>query len=88
MTRRRAPWRIVWLSYPCPTCNAAPGEPCLTTGGNEYRDCHADRTRHGQRCPRCGTVVSWDDAPGTLCARCSLLRTLETERATKHRRRT
>jgi len=55
---RKATWRLVFLSYPCPACGAAPGQVCITTGGRPYAECHADRTRHADRCPKCGTVVS------------------------------
>lgn len=87
MPTRRSAWRLTWLSYPCPTCGAAPGEDCLTTGGNVYRDVHADRTRRGNRCPRCGVIVDADHEPGQLCARCELVRSLEVERATRYQRR-
>lgn len=87
MSRTRAAWRIVFLTYPCPTCGAAPTEDCLTASGKIYNDVHAERTRHAQRCPRCGTLIAADDEPGSYCAKCSLLRQLEIERATYHRRR-
>jgi ribosomal protein S27AE len=86
MTNLRASWRLVFLTYPCPTCGADPGEECRTTGGRAYKQTHAARTRNGGRCPRCGTVLTHDDEPGTLCAKCQLLRRLEIERATRHRR--
>ena len=87
MARRKAPWRLVFLSYPCPTCGAAPGELCLTVGGREYAECHAERTRHAQRCPKCGAHLSAEADPGALCDRCALVRALEIERATTWQRR-
>lgn len=83
---RKAIWRLIFLTYPCPTCGAAPGEDCITSNGNIYKDVHAARTRDGNRCPRCGTKIAWDMA-GQLCGRCHLLRDLEVERATKYQRK-
>jgi len=87
MTTQRAAWHVVFLTYPCPTCGAAVGDDCMTSGGKRADYVHAERTRHAARCPRCGTILSHEDDPGALCARCSLLRSLEIERATKWRRR-
>lgn len=87
MTRQKSRWRLVFMSYPCPTCGAGPGEPCRTTTGHIYAECHVDRTRHADRCPRCGVLVS-AEAPGELCDRCAQVRALEVERATYHRRQT
>lgn len=87
MTRGKAQWRLVFLSYPCPTCNAAPGEVCITTGGYPYAECHVERTRHAARCAHCGTHISAESDPGALCDRCALVRALEIERATYHKRR-
>lgn len=78
---RKATWQQVFLSYPCPTCGAEPGEACMTTGGREAQLPHADRTRAANRCPTCGTIVN-DGNPGALCARCALVRALEVERST------
>lgn len=83
----RASWRLVFLTYPCPTCGAEPGHDCQTASGHSYTDVHAARTRNGNRCPRCGQLVAYEDDPGSLCAKCQLLRSLEIERATLHRRR-
>lgn len=84
----RASWRLVFLTYPCPTCGALPGQDCVTRTGRVYADVHGARTQHGTRCPRCGTTLAHEEEPGTLCAKCALLRRLEIERATKHRRKT
>lgn len=80
----RAPWHVIFLSYPCPMCGAHPGEECVTSGGN-WAFPHADRTRLANRCPRCGVVVSAEE-PGQLCDRCALVRALEVERATRWER--
>jgi DNA-directed RNA polymerase subunit RPC12/RpoP len=81
----KAPWRLVLLSYPCPTCGAKPGEPCITTGGRVAAE-HADRARNADRCPKCGIWVGAEEDPGTLCGRCALVRSLEIERATTWKR--
>lgn len=86
MTNERGSWRAVFLTYPCESCGAKPGEECVTSTGKVYRDVHADRARRGDRCPRCHTVIEHDVEPGSLCGKCSLLRSLEIERATKYRR--
>jgi hypothetical protein len=86
MPRKRSPWRLIYLSYPCPTCEAAPGEDCYTSSGKMTREVHAERARHGQRCPQCGTLTSADDLPDQLCRRCELVRALEVERSSKYRR--
>jgi hypothetical protein len=82
---RRAGWHVVFLSYPCPSCGAKPGEECITTGGR-WAFPHADRTRQANRCPSCGAVVGAEN-PGALCDRCALVRALEVERATRYVRR-
>jgi ribosomal protein S27AE len=83
----KASWHVVFLTYPCPTCGAAPGEECLTAGGARSQLPHVDRARLGDRCPKCGAIVDADHEPGQLCARCELVRALETERATQYKRR-
>jgi hypothetical protein len=76
------------LTYPCPTCGAAPGEKCRTHTGNRINSAvHADRVADMNHCPRCGARTPADDEPGQLCARCELVRSLEVERATRHERR-
>lgn len=87
MTRGRAAWQLVFLSYPCPACDAAPGEDCYTSTGRTTRQLHAERARQGNRCPHCGMLTNADDEPGQLCPRCELIRALEVERATKYKRR-
>ena len=86
MAQRKAAWRLVFQSYRCPTCGAAPGEVCVTTGGRPYPECHAERTRNADRCPSCGTITGADTEPGALCPRCALVRSLEIERATTWKR--
>ena len=81
-----APWRALLRSYPCPTCGAGPGDPCLTSGGREADVEHVARQRISGRCPKCGATVDADLAPGTLCPRCQLVRDLEVERATTWKR--
>jgi len=88
VTARRASWRTVFLAYPCPHCGAQPGEDCVTATGHPYPDVHGARTDHGARCPRCGTVLMEHEEPGTLCTKCQLLRRLEIERVSRHRRKT
>jgi hypothetical protein len=86
MTRTRALWRAVYKQYPCPTCGAKRGEECTTRKGKPSSGMHVKRTQHGDRCPRCGADVTDADLPGSYCAKCQLLRALEVERATLHRR--
>jgi len=86
MPHTMATWRIILRSYPCDTCAAGPGEPCLTTTGHVTQE-HAARAQLVHHCPRCGTWVD-ADVPGSLCDRCRLLRDLNTERATTHKRTT
>lgn len=87
MPRNRAGWRVVFESFPCPTCGAAPGEPCATSTGNRKTDTHVERGQAADRCPKCRTRLAFDAEPGDLCGRCELLRNLETERATTYRRK-
>jgi DNA-directed RNA polymerase subunit RPC12/RpoP len=89
VTHLRAPWHGLLLTYPCPTCGAQPNEDCLTRSGNPAQQPHRERARDAARCPRCGQHVEHDvDDPGAYCARCQLLRSLEIERVTRHRRLT
>ena len=81
-------WRIILRSYPCETCGAGPGEPCLTSGGRQAGMEHAAREMATARCPRCATWLDADWPQGSLCPRCQLLHDLNTERATTHRRTT
>lgn len=45
MSREPAHWRIVANAYPCDECDAAPGEACITRGGNISHTPHAPRSR-------------------------------------------
>jgi ribosomal protein S27AE len=87
MTRHMAPWRVVFESFPCPTCGAGPGEHCMTSNGNVRNETHVDRGRDAMRCPKCGGRLAFDAEPGDLCGRCEQVRALEVERATYHRRK-
>lgn len=76
-------WMGVFLTYPCPTCGAGPGQVCVTTTtGKPTSVPHAGRTRNAERCPRCGGITGAKDDPGALCPRCALVRSLEIERST------
>ena len=86
MAPREPMWRAAYLAYGCSTCNALPGEPCVTRAGKPT-GFHVNRMRLGERCPVCGVMVGIVDEPGTLCDRCALVRALEVERATTYRRR-
>lgn len=69
MTKPRTLWRDIVDSYPCPTCDAAPGEDCHTTSGAAKYEPHAPRSRlastnawrfadeRESRCIRCGADV-------------------------------
>jgi len=81
-------WRLILRSYPCRTCGAGPGDPCTTSGGREADLEHVDRQQHVGRCPRCATMMDADWTPGALCPHCQLLRSLQVERYTHHRRST
>jgi len=87
MTRGKSLWRLVVMSYPCPTCDAAPGMPCMTSTGNPKWEHHAARALDLERCPKCGAWVGANEDPGALCNRCALVRALEIERATTWQRR-
>lgn len=73
-----------WLEYPCPTCDAEPGEPCITTGGRPATRPHIGRRAMGRWCLICEEPLPEDEQGSHLCARCRLVRALEVERATKH----
>lgn len=73
-------WKTRYESYPCPRCDAQPGEPCRTRRGHIADLPHAARTRQGARCVRCGAVLDHDD-DSALCGYCSLRRQLAAEQA-------
>lgn len=79
-------WRIIVRSYPCETCGAGPGDPCLSPSGKRALE-HVARANLVNHCPKCGTWVDADE-PGIYCPRCQLLRDLNTERASHHKRTT
>lgn len=81
MPRRYAAWRAHLLSYPCPDCDAGPGERCHTSGGREAHDyVHAARLRTVERCYACGAYLPSDQEPGTLCDYCATVQQLVAER--------
>lgn len=82
MTRGKGWWLAAIESYPCPTCGAGPGDPCLTYTGNEKNEPHVDRGRVGDRCTQCGSRIH-ANSDGPLCDRCELVRSLEVERSTR-----
>jgi hypothetical protein len=45
MMGQRIRWRVVVESYPCETCGAPPGFPCVTTSGTPKGEPHAPRSR-------------------------------------------
>lgn len=73
------------IYYACPACHVPPGEPCRTATGNLAREHHTARgLTLSTRCYRCGEKLPGNIDPGQLCPRCSLIRSLEIERATFH----
>lgn len=85
MTYEKSEWRETVEGEPCPTCDAPSGSPCLTRNGHLTSQPHAGRYYRVNRCPHCGVMVPM---AGELCDRCALIRSLETERASHHRRTT
>jgi hypothetical protein len=82
-------WLTSILSYPCPRCDAKPGQRCRTKGGGLTGTPHAARGQERRRCRHCQVVLPADQDMGDeLCARCALVRALEVERATVYRRET
>jgi hypothetical protein len=57
--------------YPCPLCNAPPGQVCLTPDGTPHPNhrrpiAHAIRETLPYPCPRCGAAPGWPcDIPPT-----------------------
>src|SRR5262245_45901800 len=45
LNMERAAWRAVVEQYPCETCGAWPGQPCITTSGAEKQEPHVFRSR-------------------------------------------
>jgi hypothetical protein len=41
----RLKWQRVVTQYGCPSCGAAPGRMCVSTGGRIKHEPHADRAR-------------------------------------------
>lgn len=83
-----ASWRAAVLSYECPKCGARAGQRCVTLrDGTPTEGTHVGRALGAFRCPRCGSRIAADSLPGDLCPRCALVRSLEVERVTHHRRR-
>jgi hypothetical protein len=76
----RALWRDLLESYPCPVCDAGPGDPCRTATGNVSQLPHADRTRGAQRCRGCSVKLHAEADPLDYCDHCQLLRDLTVER--------
>lgn len=37
-------WHEIAREYYCHTCDAPPGKPCITTGGQKKFEVHADRS--------------------------------------------
>ena len=84
---RMSAWKKTLLTYPCPTCFAAPGERCLSASGKVKSEPHADRGRLGLRCRKCGHKLPIDAEVDDLCGHCELLRELLLERYQPRRRR-
>ena len=81
-------WLAAVLTYPCPTCDAPAGDPCTTNTGRVASQPHATPGDTEHRCTSCHVLLPADQDPAdTLCGRCKLLRSLETERATYHQRK-
>jgi len=84
VTHEKAAWRMVFESYPCPTCGVPARTSCRTVSGRIADVPHAERTRMADRCPICGSIVANEANPAGLCPRCTLVRSLEVERSTTH----
>ena len=78
--RQRSAWALVAETYPCPTCDAVPGERCITSSGKMKVDYHAARTRWTMRCPGCGIRLAADAEPGDYCDLCTVYRQARAER--------
>lgn len=87
MTQPPGTWHNILRSYPCEACDAGPGEPCVTASGRKSALEHSARQHLVGRCPRCSGMLDADHPPGTLCPHCALVRSLNIERHTTHRRR-
>lgn len=81
-----AAWKAILLSYPCDSCGAPAGQPCITRNGNRYDAFHVARGRAGSRCSKCGTRLPSTLDHGSLCDYCAHIRALELERISHYRR--
>jgi hypothetical protein len=80
-------WLAAVLSYPCPKCGAAPHDPCTTKTGTRASTPHAARGQERRRCRLCQVLLPQDqDLEDVLCGRCAMIRALELERITTHKR--
>jgi hypothetical protein len=89
MTDRRSGWRRIYESYACTYCGAGPGQRCLSLVTKKpTMTIHMARVNAADRCAKCGTGMDADRVTegANLCPRCALVRSLEVERATVHRR--
>lgn len=86
MVTPRDPWRVLIETYPCPSCYAEPREACTTYAGGNTTTPHIARIRQIDRCPTCLARMPAGTEPGDVCERCLVVRALEVERMTHHRR--
>lgn len=77
------------MSYPCPSCQAAAGDPCRSASGTVAFPPHVARGKDRRRCKVCQVILPDDqDVADVLCTRCTTVRRLELERSTLHQRET
>jgi hypothetical protein len=62
--------RLIAESYPCPTCGAPPGSPCLTWSGLVKHEQHVERIAHVARCLYCNQWLAADTV-NKFCDECS-----------------
>jgi hypothetical protein len=62
-------WRLIVESYPCDTCGAGPGAPCLTISGTVKHEPHVERVALVVHCIYC---LGWlaADWPELVCDVC------------------